>query len=301
MSGLALQQYRIRAAGVFAQVLSEDRRRELREVMAELAVTPLRRSNRFISLAVLAAELCQRDLGHPPPADAGVYLATAHGSFTDTVTLLRHQLVNQQPVTPFRFVNVLSNVAGFHVAARLGTQGENLAISRLRGAFDAAIETASLDLALGKNDCALVGGVDEGDDCLTLHRQRTGTPRDRQPGEGAGWLVLAPARVGEPADLEHLGDFLDWQAVRATIDTRSPDWIAAGPESWHRPASLPKAFPDIPCWDYHDHMGWSPTNTAAAFARHHLNGRGRLLHLDRSAPGGAWRLWLLHARHHEPA
>jgi hypothetical protein len=290
----AIPFFRILAAGAFAQSLEARQRRDTREVTRDLGITPIRRANRFINLAVIGAELCRRDMTPSPlPSHAGVYLATAHGSFTDTVTLMWNQLHEQLPVTPFRFVNVLSNVAGFHVAASLDIHGENLAISRLHGAFDAALELASLDLALNEGACALVGGVDEGDESLELHRRRTGTPLRRCPGEGAGWLALEAATERDSADLIHLGDYRDWRDVRRLIRETAADVIAAGPGVWHRPESLAGIAGSMPCRDYHEEFGWSPTNTAVIMAEHHCNGKGWLLHLDRTGPQRQWRLWLV--------
>lgn len=296
MSRPAIPHFRILGAGAFAQSMAADRRRPLKEVMSALGIPTIRRANRYINLAVTAAQLCGRDLREPLPPNTGVYLATAHGSFTDTVTLIQDQVRDNLPVTPFRFVNVLSNVAGFHVAATLGTEGENLAVSRLHGAFDAALEIASIELALHEQTCVLVGGVDEGDDDLEQHRLRTGTPARRMPGEGAGWLALSRAENRATADLLHLGDFADWRQVRRRIVEAQPDLVAAGPGVWHRPGSLAGVAASMPCWDYHDDIGWSPTNTAVAMAEHHRNGKGWLLHLDRTGPQRQWRLWLVRGR-----
>lgn len=296
MSRPAIPYFRILGADAFAQSMAVDKRRTLQEVMQALNTSPIRRVNRYITLATIAAQLCGRNLSEPLPRNTGVYLATAHGSFTDTVTLIRDQVRDNLPVTPFRFVNVLSNVAGFHVAATLGTEGENLAVSRLHGAFDAALELASIDLALREQACVLVGGVDEGDDSLELHRRRTGTPTRRVPGEGAGWLALSRAENQTTADLIHLGDFAGWRQARHHIMKAQPDLVAAGPSVWHRPESLKGIAGPIPCWDYHDEFGWSPTNTAVAMAEHHRKGKGWLLHLDRSGPQRQWRLWLVRGR-----
>lgn len=292
---LALTTTRIHAAGLFGQRL--DRRKEiaLRDVMRDEAMPPLRRANRYIRLAVIGATRCCRALGAPLPERTGVYLATGHGSLVDTITLMREQGCDELPATPFRFVNVLSNIAGFHVAGQSGIHGENLALARLRGPLDAAIEAAMMDLALGRVERALVGCVDEGDETLEDHRRRTRTPAARMPGEGAGWLLLGPADGTDGTRLHHLGDTGSWRTARTMIEAERPDRLAAGPHAWQRPASLQRAFPGIPVWDYHADYGWSPTGQALAFAAHASRGRGSLLHLDRTAADGGWRLWRVDA------
>nr|WP_301288431.1 beta-ketoacyl synthase N-terminal-like domain-containing protein [Natronospira proteinivora] len=244
-------------------------------------------------MAVLGAHRCRRHYSGKLPDDCGTYLATAHGSFTDTVRLLEDQVQRHLPITPFRFVNVLSNIAGFHVAAHLGTSGENLAIARLKGAFDAALETAAMDLALGQTDCAMVGGVDEGDDDLALHRSRTKTPEGRIPGEGSGWLLLTADLHQEGALLQHGGDYGDPSVLADALHDARPDCLAVGTSADRHPASLQAAFPNYAVWDYHQTQGWILSNPAMAFAEHICNGAGRLAHIDQTGPQGQWRLWLL--------
>lgn len=292
---LALETIRIHAAGLFGMRL--DRRDEvaLRNVMRDEAMPPLRRANRYIRLGVIGATRCCRALGEPLPERTGVYLGTGHGSLVDTLALMREQGCDDLPVTPFRFVNVLSNIAGFHVAGQHGIHGENLALARLHGPLDAAIEAAVMDLALGRVNRALVGGVDEGDETIEAHRRRTRTPAARMPGEGAGWLLLGRGEGTDGARLHHVGDTGSWRTVRAMIEAERPDRLAAGPHAWGRPTSLQRAFPKHSVWDYHEEFGWSPTGPALAFAAHASRGRGRLLHLDRTAPDGGWRLWRVDA------
>lgn len=292
---LALETIGIHAAGLFGQRLDRHEAIALRDIMRDEAMPPLRRANHYIRLAVIGATRCCRALGGPLPERTGVYLATGYGSLVDTLTLMREQGCDGLPVTPFRFVNVLSNIAGFHVAGQNGIHGENLALSRLRGPLDAAIEAAVMDLTLGRVERALVGSVDEGDETVEGHRRRTRTPAGRMPGEGAGWLLLGQADGTDRARLHHLGDTGSWRIARAMIEAERPDHLAAGPHAWHRPASLQRAFPGIPVWDYHEEFGWSPTGPALAFAAHASRGAGRLLHLDRTAADGGWRLWRVDA------
>lgn len=294
MTGPALTSVRIHAAGSFGQPLTERDDRPLRQVMTELGIPPLRRANRFISLAVIGATLCRRDLAGDPPERTGVYVGSSQGSLVDTVGILNAQANDDAAVTPFRFVNVLSNMAGFHVAARQGLSRQNLTVSRLHGPFDAALETALLDLALGQVDRALVGGVDEGDESIELHRRRTRTPARREPGEGAGWLLLGRDETETgPGQLRHLGDFARWPDVRERLGLLGTAAVTAGPHVWHRPESLVRAFPTRHVWDYHRVFGFSPTGPALAFAHHITRGTGRLVHIDRTGTGGRWRLWLV--------
>lgn len=293
MTGPALTSVRIHAAGGFGQPLAGREDRPLRQVMAELEIPPLRRANRFISLAVIGATLCRRNLAGELPEHTGVYVGSSQGCMVDTAGIINTQ-ANNDPITPFRFVNVLSNMAGFHVAGRQALSQQNLTVSRLHGPFDAALETALLDLALGQVDRALVGSVDEGDESIELHRRRTRTPVRREPGEGAGWLLLGrdETETGR-GQLTHLGDFARWADVRERLGVLGPADVTAGPHVWHRPESLARAFPTRHVWDYHRVFGFSPTGPALAFAHHVNEGSGRLVHIDRTGSHGSWRLWLV--------
>lgn len=294
MTGPALTRVRIHAAGGFSQRLAEREDRSLRQLMTELEIPPLRRANRFISLAVIGATLCRRNLAGDPPEATGIYVGSSQGSLVDTLGIINAQADDDAAVTPFRFVNVLSNMAGFHVAARQGLSRQNLTVSRLHGPFDAALETALLDLALGQVERALVGGVDEGDENIELHRRRTRTPACREPGEGAGWLLLGRDETAQGRGrLTHLGDLARWADVRERLGFLGSATITAGPHIWHRPDSLKKAFPTRRVWDYHRDFGFSPTGPALAFAHHVNEGSGRLVHIDRTGPRGSWRLWLV--------
>jgi len=295
---LALNRFRILAAGHFCRRLDEEAHKDLRALFKDEGFAPIRRGNRFIHLAVLAAERCRRNANAPIPKQTASYLATAHGCFADTVQLLEDQLHHQLPVTPFRFVNVLSNIAGFHVADRLALEGENIAISREYSAYDAALEAASLGLALGSCPMALVGSVDEADETLSLHRHRTATPATRIPGEGSAWLLLS-ADDGGPDDhnngprLIHQGDFKDCASLNKALADCQPDHLAAGPHGFAEHRQLAETFPGYSLWDYHQAQGWIWSNPAMAFAQHVASGQGRLAHVDRMAADGPWRLWIL--------
>jgi len=292
VTGPALTRFQVLAAGQFSRRLDDAASQDLRQVMKADGLSPIRRANRFITLAVLGAQRCHRAFAGELPGDCGTYLATAHGSFTDTVRLLEDQVHRQLPVTPFRFVNVLSNIAGFHVAAQLGIAGENLALARLNSPFDAALEAAGMDLALGQSCYAMVGGVDEGDACIDLHRGRTKTPEGRTPGEGSGWLLMS-AETGPGPCLIHGGDFTDQAALGVALREARPRRLAAGTLAFQQAGELQAAFPDFAVWDYHQTQGWILSNPAMAFAHHIQHGSGRLAHIDRSGPQGQWRLWLL--------
>lgn len=186
-----------------------------------------RRVNRYTRLALLGAHRCAGQLSEPLPARTPLYLASEQGDTAETVSLMDGILRDGQPPRPMSFVNVSSNMAGFHVAASLGLTGRNMTVARQRGSFGAMLELASLDP--GSGEAMLLGTVSECVWPLADHRQRCELDADALLAEGSYWLVASAATHAH-------GPALEYATTRDAGAAR--DWLAAG-DCWACDPHLP--------------------------------------------------------------
>lgn len=158
-----------------------DWRPALREA---IGVAP-RRVNRFIELALLGAAACRAQAGGLP-ADTALYLWSDTGMLADTARIIEG-LAQDQPPTPFAFMNVSGAMAGFYVAQQFGLQGPNLTVHRRHSALEAALELIALPSAPHRH--AVVGFVEEMCWPLAAQRQRLDAPVEALS-ESSHWLYF---------------------------------------------------------------------------------------------------------------
>lgn len=217
-----MSRWRIVSSGFFEQALS-DRHDDLRERLRDEMPTPPRRINRFIRLALIGANRCASNA--ELPTDTAVYLASEHGPIADTVALMQTLLLDHEPVMPVSFINLATNMAGFHVARTLGLNGRNIAVARHHCGLGAGLELAALDPA----GTVLLGTISEGVWPLHEHRIRCQLPANADLAEGSYWLALArPDRHGPTLT----------RTVAASVD-EAAELLAAAP-SWYMAPSLPE-------------------------------------------------------------
>ncbi|WP_051361851.1 hypothetical protein [Solimonas soli] len=197
---------------------------DLRARLQGLGVS-VRRVNRFIELALLGAVQCRDDLGAPLAADAALYLAAETPMLADCVKALRATLAEQRPPTPFEFMNISGNMAGFYIAQQLGVGGPQLAVSRRGDGLAAAFEL--LLPQHRRHRRALVGGVEEGVWPLHEQRARLGLAADAVLHESSHWFYVdadcARPRVIVEAPRRHA----DRAAVHAALSALPDDALLA--------------------------------------------------------------------------
>lgn len=196
----------------------EPLRPRLREFMPE----PPRRVNRLIELALLGAHQCSagRRLGPHCP----LYLALTHGCVADNVALVGAVSQRDAPPSPIGFINLSSNMAGFHVAAALGVHGSNQAIAASEFSFEAALELASLGREHRAQ--ALIGAVEECAWPLPAHRERLGLPAGRALSECSHWLLVDQDTADPVATIQWARRFASATAAReALARERLPDGL----------------------------------------------------------------------------
>lgn len=163
---------------------------DLKLLLKETLGMSVRRINRFIQLALIGAARCINSTDIKPPADTAVYLASGRGDMEITVEVQRDLFEHGHEPRPLNFINTVSNAASFYIAQSFGLQGRNQFIANRHWAFEVALQSALLDLQLGKTHSALVGAVDVAVSPIDEHRQRLGLSKNAALAEGSHWLWL---------------------------------------------------------------------------------------------------------------
>jgi hypothetical protein len=160
---------------------------ELKHALKDCLREPLRRSDRFIQLALLGSALCARD--QDITSDCAVVLTSHYGPVSNNALVQQQLFIDAAVPKPIHFVNTLGNAAGFYIARNLNLAGANHFVSGRHGGFVEALLLSTLLLQTGTRN-VLIGAVDE---CLPphqLHRRRIGVAENTTMAEGSHWLLL---------------------------------------------------------------------------------------------------------------
>jgi hypothetical protein len=192
---------KLKAAGSLHQLLDETPA-DLRAQLKQTTGQNFRRINRFIELALLGAFRC-RDAAGSIAADTALYLACDSPMMADSVKILQGIHNERRPPSPFEFMNVSGNMAGYYVANQLSLNGPQLAVHRNHAALEAALELLMLQSAQHRH--ALIGYVEEGVWPLAEQRERLGLSADAALYECSHWFYFdqdcsAPLAVIERMD-----------------------------------------------------------------------------------------------------
>lgn len=192
---------KLKATGSLHDILGEGPA-DLRARLKEMTGQNFRRINRFIELALLGAFRCRDAAGCIAP-DTALYLACDLPMLADSVKILKGINNDRRPPSPFEFMNVSGNMAGFYVGQQLGINGPQLAVHRNKAGLEAALELLMLQSAQHRR--ALIGYVEEGVWPLSEQRTRHGLITDAPLSECSHWFYFdrdctAPLAVIESAD-----------------------------------------------------------------------------------------------------
>ncbi len=106
----------------------------------------------------------------------------------DCVRALRGVIADARPPTPFEFMNISGNMAGFYIAQHLRMHGPQLAVHRNSASLECALELLHLQSARHRR--ALLGYVEEGIWPLAEQRLRLGLPTTAALSESSHWFYL---------------------------------------------------------------------------------------------------------------
>ena len=247
---------------------------DLRPLLAEVCNERFRRIDRFIQLALLGSGRCVQNL--ELPASTGLYIGSGFGLIANTVSVQQQIFIEHRIPKPITFINTASNAAGYYVARNLDLHARNQFVGRDGAPTEAALQLATLDLALGTVEQALVGVVDEASTPFAEHAQRLGVSSDVVLAEGSHWFLLRAITGGEPASaLDEVRTLFNTDELTAWFGACAPGtdariWLAPGVSAEIRAA--------CPALDhYTPDLGAYRSGTAGAIMRFLSSGKGREL------------------------
>lgn len=136
-----------------------DGHHDLPNLVRELTGEKPRRMDRFTLLALAGALQCgdKKNLS----ANAGIVLATAVGTLSTAVDMMKKIGVEKQPPKPFQFVNSLGNSACYSLARHLKISGPSIAVSHEHASFESGLAHAELMMSDTSVPQIMLGGLDE--------------------------------------------------------------------------------------------------------------------------------------------
>ncbi|MGB5965936.1 MAG: beta-ketoacyl synthase N-terminal-like domain-containing protein [Sulfurimonadaceae bacterium] len=172
----------------------------------------IRRTDRFIQLALLGAHQAIGD----STIDKGtaLYMASGQGNLAVFKRLRDQRYIHKQPPKPVDFINSLSNTSGFYVAQYFGISGKNLNVSRQGLVVETTLLLAQNDLALGKEQQILIGGVDELQEPAAFTKRTLGVCDDSLLGEGSNWMLLSREQEGALASIDVVKKQMDTSEIK---------------------------------------------------------------------------------------
>ncbi len=249
---------------------------DLKAALREQTGHHIRRTNRFIDLALLGGHRCVQD--RDLPSSTGIYLATGQGDAASSAEMVRRSHRDGITPMPFEFINVSSNAAGFTLAQSLGLDHVNLMISRRRWSFEMSLQLAMLDLAASQCEMVLLGAVDECAMPLAWHRERLGLAVETAVGEGSHWFLLSREPAHALAEI-HPPVFLKDRAALERLLAEHGKSVSHSSTGWNL-AQEADGDNDLPGQqlDYLEQAGYYDTNVGAGLDRF----------LELAAPGDRW-------------
>ena len=190
------------------------------------AISPkmIRRTDRYIQLSLLGVYEAVGEMKLDP--STALYMASGQGNLAVFKRLRDQRYIHKQPPKPVDFINSLSNTSGFYVAQFFGLHGKNLNVSRHGLVVENILLLAQIDLELGRESVALLGGVDELQEPAAFTRRTLGICDERALGEGSNWMLLTSQEdealasievIKQDMDLSTLQNYLEEVDARAQI------------------------------------------------------------------------------------
>lgn len=194
----------------------EDEALDVKAALKAAAPKMVRRTDRFIQLAMLGA---YRAVGNDRvDPHSALYMASGQGNLAVFNRLRDQRYIDHQPPKPVDFINSLSNTAGFYVAQLLELHGKNLNLAQHGFVAEMTLLLSQNDLELGKEKQILVGGVDELLEALSFTRKFLGVCDDRPLGEGSNWMLLNTRKERALASIEIVRGKMTLSEVERYLD-----------------------------------------------------------------------------------
>lgn len=203
--------HRAQSARAAALVTERDLSRWIAPAAARRMGLPSRFAVAASMMALEDAGLTREQVTPEASARGAVFLGTAFGAALFSEQLLTEIFRDPGQASPFRFAESVANAPTAQVALALGITGANVTLTLREASPLAAIAGAAREIALGRADWALAGGVEEISPLLhaaldrfrALARPHGGEPETARPldarrdgfvaAEGATVLLLESA------------------------------------------------------------------------------------------------------------
>ena len=272
----------IRSIGLH-NTLPADAVPDLAHELKTLSGKVYRRTNHFIQLAVLGAHKAAHGL-HLPEQTA-IYMTSGQGNISVFDQICTQRLIHHMLPRPVDFINLLSNSAGFYVAAHLGLHGKNISVTHHRFPVQMMLTAARNDIVPGKSGAekmVLVGAVDEWIPQQKRAAQLMGVAPETPLGEGSNWMLLS----AEPGN--SLGRL---EIHPRTLNAKQLDKILASAGAGTRvsfsftfpaneAAAVMKRHRHCRRFRYEDCCGYYETLSLYVLNRFVSREKGRLIHIE---------------------
>ncbi len=281
----------VQATGMH-NTLPEDRQPDLAHELKQLTGKVYRRTDHFIQLAILgahkAAEQRYKKDEHDKRALAektAIYLTSGQGNISVFDRICQQRRAENLLPKPVDFINLLSNSAGFYVAAHLGLTGKNLFVTHHRFPVQMALLAAQNDLRLGRQDAVLLGGVDEWIPRQELAGKLLGVSPETQLGEGSNWLLLSENENGAIATLEVFPEPLAPPLLANLLAYAKPGTFLAFSRRFLAEdiAGFMKKYRQCSRFAYEEQCGYYETQPLFAVNSFLEQKKGRMIHIDTNA------------------
>ncbi len=179
----------------------------LKPLVADVCKQRYRRIDRFIQMALIGSGRCLKNSEQNKmalSAQTALYLTSGQGPTSNNIEVQESIFKHGEEAKPLKFINTLSNSAGFYVMKEAQLTGPNIFVTREITPLECALQTAASDLNAGWCTTALVGLVDEitlpiADQCLRMKlAKNTGI------GEGSYWFLLSQNKNNAQGKIEGL-------------------------------------------------------------------------------------------------
>jgi 3-oxoacyl-(acyl-carrier-protein) synthase len=179
--------------------------------------TEARRLSRVCQLTLAAARLALADARLGPGADLGVVVGTEFGDLHATAAFADGYLAGGVPgLSALLFPSTVMNTMAATTTIAVGARELSLTVNAPTVAGELAVARAAHEVAAGRLDAVLAGGVDQLDDLLIESLAALGAGHEAR-GEGATFVVLEAREAARARGAAILGEVqgVAWRALPA--------------------------------------------------------------------------------------
>ena len=250
----------------------------IKDQVNALCQARFRRIDRFTQLCLLGSAKCLNNISPDTNLNLnsiGLYIGSRFASLSNTISVHQDMMTKGQTPKPAHFINTLSNSAGFYVAKNLELKGKNIFVSRADQSTQAVFDLATMDLASGQIEHALIGVVEESALPLKDQRQRLGVDASTPLAEASHWFLMSAQAETAQAVVDEVRLFnatslFDWLNVE--MQSALTDTLIYAPALQTTIIERATLDSTIKFYQPSDSMNYSPALTAGVlldFIEHH--------------------------------